>query len=286
MALGQDGNFEAFPIDNWWVYLSIHPFLLPWAIPNSPFTRGCIYLSIYLSIHPFIYSSIYPFIILPTSFHISSSIYLSVCLLFLHLSIYLSIYPSIYLSIYISIYLHIFLSIYLFIYVYICLSILYRYDFVPPIKYNYLKDDEAEERFEKRHKTLNYFSIMVSKRIKEKEGDNDEMKKGTGAISSEVRTNVLMCLCVYPSIHLFIHPSIHISIHPINHPSIHPSIRPSIHSSIHPSVHSYLHSSLHPFLHLPPSIHKVASTFFYLFCSFYYPSIHITCYIYLVCWNG
>ena len=41
-----------------------------------------------------------------------------------------------------------------------------RYDFVPPVKYNYLDADEAEERFERRDKTLNYFSIMLSKKLK------------------------------------------------------------------------------------------------------------------------
>lgn len=51
---------------------------------------------------------------------------------------------------------------------------LHRYDFVPPVQYNYLNDEEAEERFEKRNKTLNYFSIMVSKRIREKEGKEVE----------------------------------------------------------------------------------------------------------------
>lgn len=50
-----------------------------------------------------------------------------------------------------------------------------RYDFVPPVKYNYLNDEEAEEKFEKRNKTLNYFSIMVSKRIKEKEEGSEEV---------------------------------------------------------------------------------------------------------------
>ena len=58
-----------------------------------------------------------------------------------------------------------------------------RYDFVPPVKYNYLNDEEAEERFEKRNKTLNYFSIMVSKRIRESEGvvEEEEVEKGKGA---------------------------------------------------------------------------------------------------------
>lgn len=49
-----------------------------------------------------------------------------------------------------------------------------RYDFVPPVKYNYLKEEEAEERFERRNKTLNYFSIMLSKKIKEQEGEEEE----------------------------------------------------------------------------------------------------------------
>lgn len=54
----------------------------------------------------------------------------------------------------------------------------FRYDFVPPVKYNYLDADEAEERFERRDKTLNYFSIMLSKRLKgqqeEGEGQGEE----------------------------------------------------------------------------------------------------------------
>ena len=50
-----------------------------------------------------------------------------------------------------------------------------RYDFVSPVKYNYLNDEEAEEKFEKRNKTLNYFSIMVSKRIKEKDEGSEEV---------------------------------------------------------------------------------------------------------------
>ncbi len=53
---------------------------------------------------------------------------------------------------------------------------------MPPVKYNYLNDEEAEERFEKRNKTLNYFSIMVSKRIKESAGgvDEEQVLKGAG----------------------------------------------------------------------------------------------------------
>ena len=67
-------------------------------------------------------------------------------------------------------------------------SMLYfnRYNFVPPVKYNYLNDEEAEERFEKRNKTLNYFSIMVSKRIKESDGGAGEELNTKGAGPSRV----------------------------------------------------------------------------------------------------
>lgn len=37
------------------------------------------------------------------------------------------------------------------------------------MKYNYLDADEAEQEFERRNKTLNYFSIMVSKKMKSSE---------------------------------------------------------------------------------------------------------------------
>ncbi len=47
-----------------------------------------------------------------------------------------------------------------------------RYDFNPPIKYNFLNEEEAEAQFEKRNKTLNYFSVMVSKRLRDQEGED------------------------------------------------------------------------------------------------------------------
>ena len=52
------------------------------------------------------------------------------------------------------------------------------------MKYNYLDADEAEERFERRDKTLNYFSIMLSKRLKgqQEEGEGPE---GEGAGPNE-----------------------------------------------------------------------------------------------------
>ena len=52
-------------------------------------------------------------------------------------------------------------------------GVLDRYDFAPPIKYKHLNDEEAEAQFERRNKTLNYFSVMVNKRIKDKEGEAD-----------------------------------------------------------------------------------------------------------------
>lgn len=56
-----------------------------------------------------------------------------------------------------------------------------RYDFVPPVKYKYLNDEEAEAQFERRNKTLNFFSVMVSKRIREKEGELDSGLRGSTA---------------------------------------------------------------------------------------------------------
>ncbi len=49
-----------------------------------------------------------------------------------------------------------------------------RYDFIPPVKYNFLNEEEAEAQFEKRNKTLNYFSVMVSKRLRDQEGVGDD----------------------------------------------------------------------------------------------------------------
>ena len=61
-----------------------------------------------------------------------------------------------------------------------CPSSLFRYDFVPPVKYDYLNADEAEKRFEQRHKTLNYFSVMLSRKLREEEG-GEKGEGGEGA---------------------------------------------------------------------------------------------------------
>ena len=54
------------------------------------------------------------------------------------------------------------------------LSNVCRYDFIPPVKYNYLNEEEAEAQFEKRNKTFNYFSVMVSKRLKDQDGEGED----------------------------------------------------------------------------------------------------------------
>ncbi|XP_060078155.1 general transcription factor IIF subunit 1-like [Ylistrum balloti] len=53
------------------------------------------------------------------------------------------------------------------------------YNFSPMVQYKYLNSEEAEEEFNRRDKTLNYFSIMVRKRIKnDEEGDNVKLEEG------------------------------------------------------------------------------------------------------------
>lgn len=59
-----------------------------------------------------------------------------------------------------------------------------RYDFVPPVKYDYLKADEAEKKFEQRYNTLNYFSVMLSKKLREQEGEEGE-GRGVGGEGEE-----------------------------------------------------------------------------------------------------
>ena len=51
---------------------------------------------------------------------------------------------------------------------------------MPPVKYDYLNADEAEEKFEQRHKTLNYFSVMLSRKLREEQGEGGEGGEGGG----------------------------------------------------------------------------------------------------------
>ncbi|GFS10145.1 general transcription factor IIF subunit 1 [Elysia marginata] len=53
------------------------------------------------------------------------------------------------------------------------------YNFSPIVKYKYLNSDEAEEEFSRRDKTLNYFSIMVKKRLKREEDVAEEDEEGS-----------------------------------------------------------------------------------------------------------
>nr|KAG5688341.1 hypothetical protein BaRGS_027883 [Batillaria attramentaria] len=56
------------------------------------------------------------------------------------------------------------------------------YNFAPTIRYKYLNSEEAEEEFSRRDKTLNYFNIMVKKRMQSEdkavEGEEVEKTKG------------------------------------------------------------------------------------------------------------
>ena len=61
-----------------------------------------------------------------------------------------------------------------------------RYDFVPPVKYDYLNEDEAEKRFEQRHKTLNYFSVMLSRRLREEEEGGEGVTAAGGGKKKNV----------------------------------------------------------------------------------------------------
>ncbi|XP_076440482.1 general transcription factor IIF subunit 1-like isoform X2 [Babylonia areolata] len=47
------------------------------------------------------------------------------------------------------------------------------YNFTPMIRYKYLNSDEAEEEFSRRDKTLNYFNIMLKKRVKNEDRDTE-----------------------------------------------------------------------------------------------------------------
>ena len=79
------------------------------------------------------------------------------------------------------------------------------------MKYNFLDADEAEERFEQRNKTLNYFSIMLSKRMKQSEDGEESGAPSTGekkeVLSSKERNKAsagsgLVCVCVPDDLYL------------------------------------------------------------------------------------
>ena len=54
------------------------------------------------------------------------------------------------------------------------------YNFTPNINYRTLTADEAEEEFMRRDRTVNFFSLMVKKRLQNnEEGEEQEKEKGT-----------------------------------------------------------------------------------------------------------
>ena len=77
------------------------------------------------------------------------------------------------------------------------------------MKYNFLNEEEAEARFEKRHKTLNLFSVMLSKKLKSKqEGEEEEdlpgeagegKEKSKGRAKKDKLVNFFVCchFCFY-----------------------------------------------------------------------------------------
>ena len=52
------------------------------------------------------------------------------------------------------------------------------YNFSPSINYNTFTAEEAEEQYQLKHKTLNYFSLMLNKKLQSKEDDEEETVKG------------------------------------------------------------------------------------------------------------
>ena len=77
------------------------------------------------------------------------------------------------------------------------------YNFTADIKYQTLTADEAEEEFGRRERTVNYFSLMVKKRLmdnKEDSEEGDEKNLLDKTVKAASRTGNLVrnkCLCTY-----------------------------------------------------------------------------------------
>lgn len=56
----------------------------------------------------------------------------------------------------------------------------YRYNFQPIQRYKALSAEEAEQEFSRRNKVMNYFSLMLRKRLRNDEdgGDDEELVEG------------------------------------------------------------------------------------------------------------
>ena len=69
------------------------------------------------------------------------------------------------------------------------------YNFTADIKYQTLTADEAEEEFGRRERTVNYFSLMIKKRLdnKEEQEEGDENKdKSGGRTGNLVKQNSII----------------------------------------------------------------------------------------------
>lgn len=57
---------------------------------------------------------------------------------------------------------------------------MYRYNFQPIQRYKALSAEEAEQEFSRRNKVINYFSLMLRKRLRNDEdgGDEEELVEG------------------------------------------------------------------------------------------------------------
>ncbi|KAH9515363.1 General transcription factor IIF subunit 1 [Bulinus truncatus] len=67
------------------------------------------------------------------------------------------------------------------------------YNFTPVVRYKYLNSEEAEEEYSRRDKTLNYFSIMVKKRLKKEDEilDDDEGETKGGKKKKKAKDLIL-----------------------------------------------------------------------------------------------
>lgn len=85
------------------------------------------------------------------------------------------------------------------------LSIDLRYKFQPIQRYKALSAEEAEQEFSKRNKHLNYFSLMLRKRLKGEEdteleeGEEGKTKKGSGKKSKGMLLGCICSVCLYCS---------------------------------------------------------------------------------------
>ena len=69
------------------------------------------------------------------------------------------------------------------------------YNFTADIKYQTLTADEAEEEFGRRERTVNYFSLMVKKRLMDNKEDleeGDEKNMGDKTVKAASRTGNLV----------------------------------------------------------------------------------------------